>query len=505
MIIRMNRKLICAVLSGMLALGMACGKKKSSSDSSDDNNDSENPEDVNSLALAVPSEFALSVFDSESGSSLRLGEVEDPNEGKPVQERIEEGKDILKGMADNCIDLDLLKEAKELAAITCYEFDSDMNMVTQNTGPNNTNVSYGTKDGTDGKGEACLVAFARNEAQTAVRLVDKAMGVIKGMICQAKKDNDEVEIPAAGEELDLVEAMEGATGGKLTVTEATIEAAEGTALVGDDVTVYTSKVTIEDFDGNEMTISLRNQTLDGVDSGVLSFSRPGNAIKPKGAGTDPNNSVNMNENLSVTYEIDREEKTAKILLLRAAMLKTIESFDDDGIVNVAEIPEASANDTSNRFNYLAFDMNTETGAGDLAYWRNPGGSYGEAARGFVFNVEENKDGALAGCGISGSAGFVANGGTSIRKAVKEGLTIEATGWWHPFFANNTNVEKDTANYGSGNGTKVTKQCFERNDDGVYEVTTDTSRGYEMVTVAGSGISQPKAGGIAPPPPPAAVK
>ena len=486
-------------------MAVSCGKKKSddaaAAVATTTTTEGEDPEEVNSLAAAFPAQLAISLFAAEDGSSLRLAEIADPNADKSLQEKIDESEAVLKGEAENCLDPSLFKDLKAPTAVTCYEFDSDMNPFTQPAAGAMVAKSFGTKDGTDGHGESCLVVFARYTATDAIQLVDKAMGLVKGMICQAKKDDPTIEIPEAGDDLDLAEAMQDAAGSKMDVTTATLEAAEGTSLLGDDVTAYTSTIEITDPKGNGLAVTLTNQTADGVDTGVLSFSRPGGILAPPGGGVDPNNMANKNEALSVKYEIDRDKHTAKIELRRAAILNTIAPFDANGLVNYTAIPEASANETSSNFNYLAFDMDTETSEGDLAYWNNPGGSYNEAARGFIFNVTNSKD-VLSGCGISG-----ADADLSIRKAITTSAEISATGWWHPQWSLNTNVDKDTR-YTAQTGGSVTKQCFTRNSKGVYEIdmpsgadAVSIAHGYELVTLANSGVVAPKTSNLAPPPPP----
>src|SRR5690606_9430188 len=107
----------------------------------------------------------------------------------------------LKGEGD-CINLNQFRSLKAAPSVTCYEFDSDMNPSRFSGGPGGTQ-EFGTVDGTNGEGEACLVTFTRAEVAEAVQTVDKALALISGMLCQAKKDGQAAEMPSVGEELNL--------------------------------------------------------------------------------------------------------------------------------------------------------------------------------------------------------------------------------------------------------------------------------------------------------------
>jgi hypothetical protein len=119
----------------------------------------------------------------------------------------------------------------------------------------------------------------------------------------------------------------------------------------------------------------------------------------------------------------------------------------------------NANDYLSAIQYLAFAINPSTYAGKLSYWVNPGGGYGEAARGFIFEMNQNAEGQLAGCAYAGAVREA-----SIRKALKEDIALQPTGCYTPQMLNgicgaaNDNV-----------GPQIWRQCFKQDTQGVYLV------------------------------------
>jgi hypothetical protein len=485
--------------SGLFLAAMVCLSCSKSSDTDTaavaEEDDTVDPEETNALAVAFPDQLALNVFPTSS-SSLRLADDEAAPSTETQEELIKENRKKLRGGADTeCFDPSSFKREAKDNAVTCYAFDSDMN---PHKVANRPGKSWGTKNGLDDEGEACLVAFTRQETNQTLDLVKKSLALVSGMICQAKKNNADVAMPEAGKELDLKADMKAAAGSTMPVTEAKIEAEEGTSLAdGTSELIYRSTITIKDPSGNELQVHLTNQKTEDGEVGLLSLSRPAKArLRGK---SDSNNSENKQEVLSIAYEFTKEDDipNAKVELRRAAIEKSIEAFDDAGLVNFKGVPETATNSDLHMSNLVRFDMNPETGAGNFEYWMNPGAGYSESARGFVFNVEEN-EGKLSGCAITGAAFNV-----SIRKSlVDEAAELEPTGWWHPQHSQNIDADKDTA-YNAQQGSKVTKQCFEQDAEGVYAVSTDATRGYELVDPAKSGVSipTPVKQDMLPPPPP----
>lgn len=188
-----------------------------------------------------------------------------------------------------------------------------------------------------------------------------------------------------------------------------------------------------------------------------------------------------------------------------------------------------ANDAVTGMMYVAFDMNKTDNSGTFAYFQNPGGSYGENARGMIFELTADDDGLLSGCGVSGATTGEANfaDGISIRKSVNEsGVVLKPAGYFHPFFktytsgdpqcgVSSTATDADGTYYQTSctspqahvrkwyvpeitdstiatnfvtqsNGTLVSRQCVKQNSTGKYvidtaEITEDT--GYEVIDAA----------------------
>ena len=151
----------------------------------------------NPLAAAYPSGLALSVFPTETTSTALVQDedADEDGENELPQEKVQERREILQGGADSeCFNTETFDDRKG-EAITCYEFDNDMNPF--NNGPAGNG---GTADGTHTDGEACLVAFARQEVLDATQFVDRALDTVAGMLCTVKKAGGDTELPADGEE-----------------------------------------------------------------------------------------------------------------------------------------------------------------------------------------------------------------------------------------------------------------------------------------------------------------
>jgi len=450
----------------------------------------------NPLAAAFPGSLALSVFPLDSATTLALNTADETEVAPPsatVSEKIAANARVVSGEAERCFDPSLFRRWRR-TTVNCYEFDSDMNPFMN---ANNTK-NFGTKDGTNGSGEACLVAFTRDQVQDAVQIVDQALGLVSGMLCQAKKDGLATELPDVGEKLDL--AM---TAGRATGAEATVRSGSMTRLAdADSRPVYKSEITIARPDGETTTVNLVHSPGTGDESsGNLWVSssggtRPiGNGPTPPNGGADSNNTANKNRVMSINYSRTTESGAPRIRyeVRRAQIVNTVEAFTDSGLVNYAAVGQNAANSEIHAINYVAFDLNPETNAGKLAYWQNPGGSYNESARGFLFDVvADATTGELSGCGVSGATANV-----SIRKSLAEpstANTLKPVRYLHPFAAQNVSPDKD-ARYVGSEGPKITKQCFKQNSAGVYAidtaVTTDAA-GYSVIETDAAGVEPPRA-------------
>ena len=215
------------------------------------------------------------------------------------------------------------------------------------------------------------------------------------------------------------------------------------------------------------------------------------------------------------------------------------STDDAG--NYLKKDKTPYNETSNNaaanIKYVSFDMNPDTNAGTLSYWRNPGQRYSENTRGLIFDLVQNADGSLTGCANSGAASIDFTSGLSIRKALKTATVLSPKGFYHPFMridpldngctldSSSTgtldpavgtylalkcpgaqgqlgkavkwyrpDIEKtDVADafYKKSEGTYITRQCYKQNiDTGSYEIDSSSygvaeKAGYELVSTADS--------------------
>lgn len=475
---RKSREVGVVVLA-VSCIGMAsCGKKKDS----DSNDGSEN-----ALAVAYPSTLAISAFPSDKTTSLGLEDSTNDVNNKPPKEKIENAEQRMKGVGD-CIDPAVFKTSRNDNPMqsneTCYEFDWDMNPYTRN------GKSGGTKTGLNSDKEACMVAFAREQVNKTVDKVDRALALVGGIMCQAKKDGA-AALPAVGETLTLTDSLKAALPAGLGAKALKSKSATITRLADSSsgAAVYKSTVVVEDPRGKEMTINLTHTPgVDGAESGVLNYLL---AEEDAGAGDD-NNTASKNNVMSINYSRETVDgkKRMRFEVRRASLVSSITPFNSDGVVDYSAIPSDASNSTAHKIAFTAFDMDPDTNAGTLSYWMNPGGGNLESARGFLFSIEAASDGTLSGCGVSGAADNI-----SIRKAVTDGTVVEKLKpamWWHPFENQNTNADKDSA-YNANSGSSITKQCFKQSASGVYEIdTTKTtgSRGYDLIAGTASPISPP---------------
>jgi len=445
----------------------------------------------NGLADAFPHSLAASAFpQTDSISTLALAEDRE----KSVREKIEETDQVLRGNVDECFKPKRFEDF-ERPEVSCYEFDNDMNPYRYTGGPETQ--EGGTTDGTHSNGEACMVAFAREQIGDSIAELDRALELVKAMICQVKKAGGDTNPPAEGEEKDYTSDLTtAANGGGLTISEAIIT---GQAPI-EGQPAYKTEISFTDPKGRETELNLIHApgTTSDEDKGVLYIvSDPGPG--PDGQENDPNNTENMNRVLAIKYAgsiIDGEPRM-RFEIKHANILNTIDPVGEDYDINFADIPENTGNETSNNFKYVAFDLNPETNEGNLSYWQNPGGSFNEAARGFLFNISASEsDGSLSGCSTSGAAlsgSNLMNDGASIRRALTSDpiIDLKPTRYYHPMGNNNLDTNRDTR-YGPDKqtGEKITRQCFKQNlATGLYEIDMDSvdndARGYQVIETSSS--------------------
>ena len=538
-----------ALLPLCVVVGMAgCGKKSSTTGTS--TGDLADTFGIsNKLAEAYPAGgLSLAVFsEGATTSALNATEsetAEDKEDKKSFKERLDDAKERLNGKSD-CVP-EILKKAPRdsYTEETCYEFDQDMLYGYRgNGGVSGERRIYGTLDGKSG-GEACLVSFTRSKIKQTSDQVERATGIVQAMMCQAKKLNPAVDLPATGASLDLKELLsEGVKSAGPKIEKAVIRRL-------DDVEgkpVYQSEVTMKEpgSKGTRTVVLTHSPGAEdsGEYSGTLLVTHQAES-GASGAQGQNNNDNDKQRKLSITYaRVKQSDGTYRVRQeVRAAQLHNdlaAKAFDsgildfnvstnaDGAYLKADGTAFSQANDAASGMTYIVFEVNPDNNAGVLSYWQNPGGNYAEPARGFNFKIEPQSDGNLKGCGISGAA-FGASGfsdALSIRKAIKTEKSLAPGGFWHPFFASGTwqasssdcptgatscyvkssngpggqtgawakpNLSSATlaqsfAN--DGQGTYVTRQCFKENaTTGKYEIDTEAvteGAGWELVSTADS--------------------
>ena len=191
-------------------------------------------------------------------------------------------------------------------------------------------------------------------------------------MCQAKKDGLAAVLPEIGTPLVMTTSLAAALPIGLTSKSATMTRLADNAA---GAAVYKSVVEVADSRGKTMTVSLvHSPGVDGAESGVLSSQ----VAETAAAVGDPNNTANKNKLMSINYSRETVSgvKRMRFEVRRASILNTITSFDTGGLVNYAGISDSATNETAHAMAFLSFDMDPDTNAGDMSYWRNPGGSVG---------------------------------------------------------------------------------------------------------------------------------
>lgn len=504
---------------------LSCGKKKSE-EAAQQISDAIN----NALAIGYPDGLSIPTFpQTKTTSSLTsedgLNLEENDTKGQTLQAKRDDAKKILEGGVEDCF-ANMKKRLRDPTDTLekCYEFDQEM--IFGHMGDPNTNLK-GTKNGLStktGSTEVCMVSFARDEMRQIEEMIDQQLDRAQAMACIAKK-NGKILPAAAGQSIDIKDDMNAKkpvgisnapTFGTVTLSRLADK---------DSLPVYETKVvtTFPDGRSEEMTLTHSPTTADNSEySGVIAIKRSGLAGDKQGQ-----TAMNMYMSLQYTRKNENGAKKIKASVRRARMATTVTNpFDGDNLVNFSGVADGAANDVVNAISLVEFDVNQTDSTGTLSYWKNPGGSLTEAARGFVFRVEKDTDTTVKGCAISG-ASFRnentqnPNEGTSIRYALGQGTTIKPNGWYHPFFQAGTaedsgdynfkktvnlpNGQSGTARWrktGDGDtteakfsknetGNAVSRQCFKQDADGKYVIDGNFGTlGYELITIGSPNFIQP---------------
>jgi hypothetical protein len=462
----------------------ACGKKKSK-DSDDEST---------GMTPAYPLGLSISVAPQSSSTTL----ADETERERPLKEKKEEAENMLKGRADTCMPKAIRVQRRPNNDETCYEFDQDMAVGVR---PSPDGRTLGTSNGlakkTGNTSEACMVSFAREEAKQVSAIVDETLGMIQMMLCQANKAGQ--GLPANdGDVLDFKPNMEAAAaaGGKtMPLTKAQMTKSGSN---------YVSEVTAQFPLPGKTELATRTMKLTHNPNGDnASYKGVLNITMDKTFGNKPN----YKQVMSIQYaKVDNKV----VYELRMANVETASignAFDTNGVVNFGP----ATNDKMEAYKYVAFDMNPDSGEGNMSYWHNPGPGMDEAARGFVFNISADSTGLLKGCASSGAIKDIAAGsdlGTSIRKALQNSLPMTPNGFFHPFQAGGlgsfglTAPSVDAADAElaktwsgtklSGNTQKgpiIARQCFKQASTGVYGIDAEAmaregTAGYELIDFGG---------------------
>ena len=538
--------------SALLSIVSACGKKSKTDVKTTPPTTTDITGDIqNALANAYPAGLSLSLLPSSTSTSLNDDSVDLADDEtavatqKPVKQVKEDQKKILEGKGDDCFPAVLKTKPKpENSGETCYAFDYDMIVNTRTMADGRIDKS-GTMDGKDVAGkQACLVSFAQSKVSDASDQVDRATGMIQAMMCQAKKANANVVLPAIGEILDLKAAL--TTGANTKAVKEIGEASIKRLADNNGRPVYYSKVVITNPEGLKRTTNLVHSPIstDGA-AGEADFQ--GTLwTESDNSSKDPN--PTLKRLLSVNYSRTVEDGVPHMRYeLRAGKFHSSlvgKAFSDTGALdfNVGTNADhdyvidgnvvAQPNGAVDGATFVQFDINPTDNSGSFTYWRNPGGNYNEPARGMIFNITKNAtSGVLQGCAATGAAvlnvASESRDPVSVRRALGEGKAADylaPSAFFHSLLGKDAGSPQDPAivtgpttddkgtfytrvdnrqgtrkwyvpavakdafvSFGSeARGPIITKQCFVQNTAGTYDIDTANTvgaSGYDLIATA----------------------
>lgn len=284
-----------------LALGLgACGKSSKSDDTTEETVSTTSTATSNSdlasennLTVAVPTNLTLSAFPQTSAASL-AGDQEamnaddasapTANANKTPEQEQKGNRDIQSGKAESCLPPVNKKEFKAPDEETCYEFDQEMIV-----GKNPSGKAYGTANGKNAKGEACLVSFGRSQIQKIKDPYDRMSGFRDAAICQARKEEHAKQKAAGTAEADIkIDLLPKNVGDSLDLTpylknalskggdaKSKVTSIKVTRLADvSSLPVYQTVFEMTDGDGNTRAMTLNHSPKDTKNeefSGVLYF------------------------------------------------------------------------------------------------------------------------------------------------------------------------------------------------------------------------------------------
>jgi hypothetical protein len=519
---RTSGQKLALVSSCLIAGGLmwnACGKKKSNNDAP-----------ANSEAIAAyPSGLAISVYPQTNSTALNL----DDNKEQSVKAKNEEAGKRLRGEGE-CFPPALVKPAPMDGNETCYEFDSEMIVVNNASGQVYLSGTSDGKSKITGSSEACMVSFTRGKVKQLSAMVDRTLGMVQMMICQAKKSGTTLLPAADGESIDFKAIMDAAaTAAGKDPSKMPVSAAKMTRSGTKYVTEIEMKMpsipggAAGANDPKEKIILTHNPGSDEATyTGTIVIRRD----KDFGA-------QNADKERILTINYERSGDSVKYKLLTASLNTKISAnavVDGKLDLNVSTNANgkyvdptngnaefAQQNDAASGIMMIGYNMNPNTGAGNFAYWVNPGARFDEKPRGFVSSVTADATtGLMSGCASSGA---FSQG--SIRMSIKNSLEIKPDGSHHPFACDTsctltngyyasirsgmnihmyvpavqvasvgeTWTKKQNTGGNSPDPGLVARQCFTQGSDGVYTIdatkTPDTA-GFGLFTHSDSSLPTP---------------
>ena len=324
-----NRRLTwgtAALSIGALALTASCGKKSSDDDTASTATSTTSAVAENPAAAAYPGSLSVTAFPN---STAALTLADDKTTAPNAKAEAEDQAKRLKGGADVDCRPGIFKNAEGTEAnVSCYEFDQEMI-----AGTNPSGKTYGTLDGTDGNGEACLVSFARAQTLRVKQPVQRTQGMMEAALC-ARKKAGATDLPAAGASIDLkanlVEAM-GPIASSITSVTLSRRAADVDGKPVYDFTVTKFKMK----NGREMTATITHSPQKDDNSeyvGILSMKEVGGTTGAKAGESEKTNmlsvkyvrSVGTDGKTTVSYEARRGQFATSLVA---------SAFDANGLVD----------------------------------------------------------------------------------------------------------------------------------------------------------------------------
>ena len=478
-------------------------------------------------SLAIPTSLTM--------TNLTTADSYDPTQVPPKEKIIDAAK-RLKGEADDCLPGYLFNPTPQ-PSLGCYNQDGDLVVVNRDyTNPSSpTNPQFPMASAVTLKGEACLAAYSRGKIAEVAAIVDQAQTLVEGMICAAYKNNKKQKLPKVNETLSLATILADITGAQVLPPTSDITSPTGapTPVTGvppksmfrfmkadikrlentTDRARFISQIVME-VNGEVRDIRLMHMPslTTGNNDYIGNLTVKTVKVQRDGLASNFENYLDINYTMDLDTSDGGKPRTS-YRLYRAefshASLKTlgVDPFQGIGQLDLnkgatftgdatamgyGKFPTDISNlsQTVNRVEQIDYMGNPITNEGLLAYWKNFGGNYNEAARGLVADRKrESADSTrLVGCAVSGAAlGTTLGSSQSIRMAQREKIILKPTGYYHPMGTDDLSSLKINAKCAAGDcqtAPFVYKQCYRQNDAGLYipANNTDTAKNYDVINL-----------------------